>query len=342
MAQKSMQQELLLNATQQTKQYSRPGATTEQLPRLDSNPQLRERLLPLCRLKHGEVWEDPQGGHRVGVLDATSDDDIKRLMGSSRANLAINDPPYNIPVGGTSTKRLSKSDLKSYLEFSKSWISAVSSTLAPDAHFYFWTGADYRDSFQPMPDLMILMREFNELKPRNFITVRNQRGYGTQENWMWVRQELLHYTIGRPRFRVVYTEIPKILRGYRKTVGGRVTENLERSKSQTIRPGNVWVDIQQVFYRMEENVPGCYAQKPLSAIQRLIETSSAQGESVIDVFAHSGTTLLAAEMLGRTAFTCDIDPVFAEIAIRRLERYRMTGKTGWQWRNPFPEIDLEE
>ena len=42
-----------------------------------------------------------------------------------------------------------------------------------------------------------------------------------------------------------------------------MTENIERGKSPNIRPGNVWVDIQQVFYRMEENVPGCYAQKPL-------------------------------------------------------------------------------
>jgi len=94
---------------------------------------------------------------------------------------------------------------------------------------------------------------------------------------MWVRQELLHYTKGNPNFRVVYTDIPKILRGYYKEVNGRITENLERSKSEMIRPGNVWVDIQQVFYRMEENVPGCYAQKPLKAIQRIIESSSNDG-----------------------------------------------------------------
>lgn len=341
MPQENQQGGLWFGAGGKAAARSRVGSTVERLPRLDGNPQLRERLLPLCRLKHGEVWEDPLSGHRVGVADATSADDIKKLVGTAKADLAINDPPYNIPVGGTSTNGLPKSDLKTYLEFSKLWISAVLDTLAPDAHFYCWTGADYRDNFQPLPDLMILMREFSALKPRNFITVRNQRGYGTQENWMWVRQELLHYTVGQPRFRVVYTEIPKILRGYHKTVNGRVTENLERGRSPTIRPGNVWVDVQQVFYRMEENVPGCYAQKPLPAIRRLIETSSAVGDSVVDVFAHSGTTLLAAELLGRTAFTGDIDPIFAEIAIRRLERYRATGKTGWQWQSPFPEIDQE-
>ena len=214
--------------------------------------------------------------------------DLQALTENIKANLAINDPPYNITVGNANTRNLSKTDLPSYMDFSRKWVSAMLGVMAADAHFYLWTGADYRDNFQPLPDLMLMMRDFPTLTPKNFITVRNQRGYGTQENWMWVRQELLHYTIGRPEFRVVYTDIPKILRGYYKRVNGRVTENMERSKSDTIRPGNVWVDIQQVFYRMEENVPGCYAQKPLAAMRRLIETSSHAGDVIIDGFAHSG------------------------------------------------------
>jgi hypothetical protein len=45
-------------------------------------------------------------------------------------------------------------------------------------------------------------------------------------------------------------------------------------------------------------------------------------------------------MLDRSCFTSDIDLVFCEIAIRRLERFRETGKTGWQNSNPF-EHELE-
>jgi site-specific DNA-methyltransferase (adenine-specific) len=183
------------------------------------------------------------------------------------------------------------------------------------------------------------MRDFKELTPKNFITLRNQRGYGTQKNWMWVRQELLYYVKGNPEFEVVYTNIPKVLKGYYKVINGKLLENIERSKSNTIRPGNVWIDIQQVFYRLEENVPGCYAQKPLKAIERLILTSSEKGDLVVDFFAHSGATLIAGEKFDRKVFTFDIDPIFAEISIRRLELYRKTGRMGWQWRNPFPEIE---
>ena len=185
------------------------------------------------------------------------------------------------------------------------------------------------------------MMRGQRFSPRSFITMRNQRGYGTQKNWMAVRQELLYYVKGNPDFQVEYTDIPKVLKGYYKKVDGKVTENLQRSKSEHIRASNVWVDIQQVFYRMEENVSGCYAQKPLKSIERIIRASSNANDLVIDYFSHSGTTLLASEILDRKCYTVDIDPVFAEITIRRLENFRKTGRTGWQNGNPF-EGELRE
>lgn len=167
--------------------------------------------------------------------------------------------------------------------------------------------------------------------------MRNQRGYGTQKNWMAIRQELLYYTLGNSTFNIenVYTEIPKVVKGYYKAINGKKTENLERSKSNNIRAGNVWIDIQQVFHLMEENVNGCFAQKPLKAIERIINVSSKPNDWVVDFFAHAGTTLIASEKLGRKCFTIDIEPIYCEISIRRLERYRKTGKTGWQNSNPF-------
>lgn len=151
---------------------------------------------------------------------------------------------------------------------------------------------------------------------------------------MCVRQELLYYIKGRPPFAPQYTDIPKAVKGDYKDVNGRRTENTERGRGATIRAGNVWFDIQQVFYRMEENVGGCYAQKPLKAITRILEASSSRRDLVLDFFAHAGTTLLAAEMSGRSCFTMEIDPIFAEITIRRLEHFRRTGRTGWQHSNP--------
>lgn len=311
----------------------------EPFPRLDTARELHRRLLRFCRLREGEIWTDPQGKHRVGVLDATRNDNLDALFQGEKAVLAVNDPPYNISLEGRSTPQLFAGSLEGYLAFTRAWVEALLPRMAGDSHFYLWLGADQSRGFQPLPDVMILLRDYPELKSRSFITLRNQRGYGTQKNWMCARQELLSYALGNPPFQVNYTEIPKIVRGYYKTVGGRLTENGERGSSPYIRPGNVWVDVQQVFYRMEENVPGTYAQKPLKAIRRLVETSSRPGDLVTDLFAHSGTTLMAAEETGRRCFTMDKDPVFAEITIRRLENFRTSGLRGWQCRNPFPEID---
>ena len=313
--------------------------TSEKIGRLDIDQDLRRKILPYCRLKYGDIWEDA-AGHRVGVLDAVNLDDVKKISGSSRPSLIINDPPYNIKVGSANTESLFKIGRKNYLGFSRQWVNNALQVMKDDSHLYIWLGADCKDDFQPLPDFMIMMREFSGLKARNFITLRNQRGYGTQKNWMWVRQELLQYTKGNPDFKVVYTDIPKVLKGYYKIVRGEKQDNFERSKSDTIRPGNVWIDIQQVFYRMEENVPGCYAQKPLKAIERIIETSSKKDDVIMDFFSHSGTTLIAGEKMGRRVYTFDMDPVFAELTIRRLEQYRNAGKTGWQWRNPFPELEM--
>jgi len=314
---------------------------TEPFPRLDHAPEIREKILPLCRLSRGEVWEDPEKGHRVSVCDAESPEEIAALMGREKAVLGIHDPPYNLKVGKKKTVQLFRIATEDYIDFSRQWIQNSVISTADNSHLYIWLGADQREGFQPLPEFMIMMREFPVLESRSLITVRNQRGYGTQKNWMCIRQELLYYTKGRPDFSVVYTDIPKVLKGYYKIVNGEITENLERSKSGTIRPGNVWLDIQQVFYRMEENVPGAYAQKPLSAIDRIIQSSSRKGDLIIDFFAHSGTTLISAEKHNRVCYTCDLDPVFAEITIRRLLHFRETGKSGWQCENPFPELSRE-
>jgi DNA modification methylase len=302
------------------------------LPRLDTASAWHARLLPYCRLKPGGIWQDPEGRHRVGCLDATDADAVAALVGKSCPTLAIHDPPYNLVA-------FARRSIGEYIAWCRRWVQITHDVLAKDASLYVWMGADQRNGFQPLADFMIMMRQ-QPFRSRSFITMRNQRGYGTQRNWMAVRQELLYYTKGRPAFHVEaeYTDIPKILRGYYKKVNGVVTENLERGKAGGIRAGNVWVDIQQVFYRMEENVSGCYAQKPLRSVERIVRASSNPKETILDCFAHSGSTLLAAEMLGRSCRTADLDPVFCEITIRRLEQYRRTGKLGWQNGRPFDEV----
>ncbi len=299
------------------------------LPRIDFDQELTKLLLPYCRFNHRFIWEDPEEKHKIACIDAIDNYSIKKLMANEQASLAIQDPPYNFVA-------FEERELNKFIDWSRTWIKNSYNSLRKDASIYIWLGADQNNHFQPFPEFILMMKD-SGFNSRSFITMRNQRGYGTQKNWMSIRQELLYYIKGEPQFYVdaEYTDIPKILNGYYKEINGKITANFERGKSNFIRAGNVWVDIQQVFYRMEENVNGCYAQKPLKAIKRIVDASSAKNDIIIDLFSHSGTTLLACEILGRRCFTSDLNPVFCEISLRRLENYRQNKKTGWQNSNPF-------
>lgn len=301
------------------------------LPRIDKDKVLGNLLLPYSRFAEGTIWSDKNGKHKIACVDVRNKDQIKNIFGKTQVNLSIQDPPYNF-IAFTEQRN------DEFISWCQDWIALNIELSKKNSSFYFWLGADQSNGFEPFGRFIEMMKT-TKLKSRSFITMRNQRGYGTQHNWMAIRQELLFYTAGNPIFNITaeYTDIPKVLKGYYKNVGGKVTDNTQRSKSQFIRAGNVWIDIQQVFYRMEENVNGCFAQKPLKAIMRIIEASSKNNDLVTDFFSHSGTTLLASEILDRKCITFDINPVYCEITLRRLENFRKTGKTGWQNSNPFHE-----
>ncbi len=57
--------------------------------------------------------------------------------------------------------------------------------------------------------------------------------------------------------------------------------------------------------------------------------------AVLDLFADSGTTLLAVEILDRVCLTADPDPVYCEVTARRLENFRSTAKLGRQHGSAF-------
>lgn len=61
--------------------------------------------------------------------------------------------------------------------------------------------------------------------------------------------------------------------------------------------------------------------KPVPLIGRLMNNSSRPGWMVGDFFAGSGSTLMAAEQLGRTAFCMELDEKNCDVIIKRWETY---------------------
>ena len=59
--------------------------------------------------------------------------------------------------------------------------------------------------------------------------------------------------------------------------------------------------------------------KPVALVAKCIENSSASGNLILDPFGGSGTTLIAAEQLGRTCYMMELDPRYVDVIIERWE-----------------------
>jgi site-specific DNA-methyltransferase (adenine-specific) len=92
-------------------------------------------------------------------------------MENNRASLAIQDPPYNLVA-------FDERPLQQYIRWCEQWIQNTERILTQDSSLYVWLGADQNDGFQPLPDFMMMMRG-QSFRARSFITMRNQRGYGS-------------------------------------------------------------------------------------------------------------------------------------------------------------------
>ncbi len=65
--------------------------------------------------------------------------------------------------------------------------------------------------------------------------------------------------------------------------------------------------------------------KPVELVARAMAHSTSPGDSVLDPFLGSGTTLIAAEQLGRKCYGLEIEPKYVDVILQRWENF--TGKT---------------
>jgi DNA modification methylase len=62
-------------------------------------------------------------------------------------------------------------------------------------------------------------------------------------------------------------------------------------------------------------------EKPVELAMRAIQYSSLPGENVLDLFAGSGSTLIACEQTGRKCYTMEIDGLYADVVVKRWEDF---------------------
>jgi hypothetical protein len=95
----------------------------------------------------------------------------------------------------------------------------------------------------------------------------------------------------------------------------RLKRYLDESPGQIAQ--NLWLDVSPINSQAKEAL-GYATQKPESLLERIMTTSSHEGDLVADFFCGSGTTLAVAERLGRRWIGCDLGRWGIHVTRKRL------------------------
>lgn len=178
---------------------------------------------------------------------------------------------------------------------------------------------------------MILDKVFGSDNFRSEIIWTYRRWSNSRRGLLPAHQNILYYTkSSKFMFNTIYTEyspstnIDQILQQrerdadgksvYKRDSDGRTIAN---GSKRGVPLGDVW-DIPYLNPKARERV-GYPTQKPILLLEKIISISSNPGDTVLDPFCGSGTTLVAAKLLGRKYMGIDTSCDACELSQSRLE-----------------------
>lgn len=292
-------------------------------------------------VRAGDLWE--LGGHRLLCGDATKPESWKALFGQRRASMIFTDPPYGVSYEGGGFEII-QGDKKRRDDLYKMLLGSIRSMVgiaADKAAFYIWHASSTREDFaQAMKAAGLSERQYLMwVKPAIVFGRADYQWqhepcfyaskadyspafYGERaESTVWhvglARATDLAATIGNGILLLngeggslyIQSRAPKAKKLREIRLGKDTNVFLSGADRQD---STVWEVARDSNYEHP-------TQKPVELARRAIENSSKPGEIVADGFLGSGTTLIGAEITGRRCFGTELDPVYAEVILRRWE-----------------------
>jgi DNA modification methylase len=242
------------------------------------------------------------GQHRLAVGDARDAQAYINLMQSQMATMAFLDPPYNVKidghVGGRGRTRHREFACASGEMTSDQFIQFLQEGLAHCARYTIDGGISYvcMDWRHTRELLEAGAAVYDELK-NICVWAKTTPGQGS---FYRSQHELVFvYTRGQAPH----------LNTFELGQHGRTRSNVwTYAGANTFRAG------QMDELRMHPTV------KPVALIADAMKDCSRRGSIVLDAFAGSGSSIMAAEQVGRRAFCIEIDPRYVDVAVRRWQR----------------------
>lgn len=271
-------------------------------------------------VRDGEVWV--LGRHRLMCGDSCSMEDVRRMLNGAQLDMIWTDPPYNVDYQGKAGKI--QNDKMSDVNFEDFLLSAhrnMYEALRPGSAIYV--------AHSEAGDGMVFRRVFAAA------------GFKLSACLIWRKQAAV---LGRSDYHFQHEPI---LYGWKRGAahrwyGNRKQRSLFESELPGLHPmgdGSWQFMLNDRLYQLSGDInveeltvsiicepkPRCSdlhpTTKPVALIERMIANSCPQKGTVGDFFGGSGSTLMACDRLGRSAYLMELDPRFAEVIIRRWQDY---------------------
>lgn len=259
-----------------------PDETTEGLTDEDAVPEAPDVPVTV----EGDVWL--LGRHRLMCGDSTSIDAVEKLMDGAKADLLHTDPPYNVDYSNADRPKASKTDLG----------RIKNDTMDGEAFYQFLLGA-MSCAYMVCKDGSTAYVWHASSEHVNFTNALTDAGFDYTQQIIWKKPMLL----GRGRYQ--WAHEPCLM-----GVKGSPFFTDDRTKTTVWDFGG---------YDKSKNMHP--TQKPFFIPEEAINNSSKQGSNVLDLFGGSGSTLLAAEKLGRNCFVMELDPKYCDVIIKRWQDF---------------------
>lgn len=244
--------------------------------------------------KLGDIYE--LNGHRLICGDSTHPDVVAALLREDKPILMVTDPPYGVNYDASWREKLkTKNDRwsksvhstgKVLNDHQSSW--ALAYFLFPGSVMYVWHSAFHSDTVS------------KDIKDLDFQIIYQI---------IWVKQ----VAFGRGDYHWYHEPCwVAVKKGHKHNWQGSRTERTVWEIQSRAAIGDT--------SKMEE-ATGHSTQKPLECMARPIRNNTAKGEGVYDPFLGSGTTLIAAEQLGRTCYGVELSPAYCDIIVNRWIKF---------------------
>lgn len=255
---------------------------------------------PVSRI--GDVWLLGAKRHRLICGDALNASHFRELMGGARAAMVFADPPYNVAMKSVQGRgKIKHSDfVMAAGEMSKAQFTAFLTETLGHAAEHSTDGSihyicmDWRHMEEMLGAGNAVYAELKNLVVWNKTNAGQGSFYRSQHELIFVY----------------------------KNGDGPHTNNFELGQHGRNR-ANVWTcaGINSFRAGRMDELTLHPTVKPIALVVDAIRDCSRRGDIILDPFMGSGTTILAAERVGRLAYGLELDPLYVDAAVRRWQSF---------------------